>query len=145
MIHYCICACVCDLRCGYRGGYCEAVNIDPDVKVQLMKSLSAKLCPTVSGQVSHPSLATVSPAWHNTTSAISRKSLLFFVSILHLNLVINNICQSVGSYIHAVILMYISLQAAMDVVVNPPRPGEPSYDLFVKVTFPFSCNCFKAV
>jgi len=25
------------------------------------------------------------------------------------------------------------LQAVMDVVVNPPRPGEPSYDLFMKV------------
>ena len=27
---------------------------------------------------------------------------------------------------------YIS-QAVMDVVVNPPKPGEPSYDLFIKV------------
>ena len=61
-------------RCGFRGGYCEAVNVDPDVKAMLLKALSAKLCPTVSGQ------------------------------------------------------------AAMDVVVNPPRPGEPSYDLFLKVT-----------
>jgi len=25
------------------------------------------------------------------------------------------------------------LQAVMDVVVNPPRPGEPSYDLFMKL------------
>ena len=39
------------VRCGYRGGYCEVVNLDPDVKVQLFKSISAKLCPTVSGQV----------------------------------------------------------------------------------------------
>ena len=59
-------------ECGYRGGYCEAINLDPEVKVQLLKSISAKLCPTVSGQ------------------------------------------------------------AAMDVVVNPPKPGEPSYDQFVK-------------
>jgi alanine transaminase len=37
-------------ECGYRGGYCEAINLDPDVKLQLVKSISAKLCPTVSGQ-----------------------------------------------------------------------------------------------
>jgi len=45
--------------CGYRGGYCEVVNLDPDVIVQLFKSISAKLCPTISGQsamdaVAHP-------------------------------------------------------------------------------------------
>ena len=39
------------VRCGYRGGYCEVINLDPDVKFQLFKSISAKLCPTVSGQV----------------------------------------------------------------------------------------------
>lgn len=27
----------------------------------------------------------------------------------------------------------ISFQTAMDVVVNPPRPGEPSYELFMQV------------
>lgn len=59
-------------ECGFRGGYCEAVNLDPDVKYQLVKSISAKLCSSVSGQ------------------------------------------------------------AAMDVVVNPPRPGEPSYELYKK-------------
>jgi alanine transaminase len=37
-------------ECGYRGGYCEVINMDPEVKVQLIKSISAKLCPTVSGQ-----------------------------------------------------------------------------------------------
>jgi len=37
-------------ECGYRGGYCELINIDKDVKLQLIKSISAKLCPTVSGQ-----------------------------------------------------------------------------------------------
>lgn len=59
-------------ECGYRGGYCEVINMDPEVKVQLIKSISAKLCPTVSGQ------------------------------------------------------------SAMDVVVNPPVPGEPSYEKFDK-------------
>jgi len=59
-------------ECGFRGGYCEAVNMDPDVKAMLLKAISAKLCPTISGQ------------------------------------------------------------AAMDVVVNPPKKGEPSYDLFIK-------------
>jgi alanine transaminase len=39
-------------ECGYRGGYCEVINMDPEVKLQLIKSVSAKLCPTVSGQVS---------------------------------------------------------------------------------------------
>jgi len=38
-------------ECGYRGGYCEVVNLDPDIKNQLIKSVSVKLCPTVSGQV----------------------------------------------------------------------------------------------
>ena len=42
--------CVFD-RCGYRGGFCELINIDPEVRVQFNKSISAKLCPTVSGQV----------------------------------------------------------------------------------------------
>jgi alanine transaminase len=59
-------------ECGYRGGYCEVVNMQPDVRTQLVKSISAKLCPTVTGQV------------------------------------------------------------AMGVVVNPPKKGEPSYDLFEK-------------
>ncbi|ESO08006.1 hypothetical protein HELRODRAFT_185412 [Helobdella robusta] len=58
-------------ECGYRGGYCELINIDPEVKYHLLKSLSAKLCPSVTGQ------------------------------------------------------------AAMGVVVNPPRPGEPSYRQFI--------------
>jgi alanine transaminase len=57
-------------ECGYRGGFCEAVNLDPEVRAMLLKSLSAKLCPTISGQ------------------------------------------------------------AAMAVVVNPPKPGEPSYEQF---------------
>jgi len=58
-------------ECGIRGGYAEVVNMDPDVKAMLLKSISAKLCPTVIGQ------------------------------------------------------------ACMDVVVNPPKPGEPSYETFM--------------
>ena len=38
-------------ECGFRGGYGEIVNLDPDVKKMLLKSISAKLCPTVLGQV----------------------------------------------------------------------------------------------
>merc|ERR1711936_564748 len=57
-------------ECGIRGGYAEVVNMDADVKAMLMKSISAKLCPTVIGQT------------------------------------------------------------CMDVVVNPPRPGEASYEEF---------------
>ena len=38
-------------RCGFRGGYCEAINFDPEVKLQLLKSLSTKLCSSVAGQV----------------------------------------------------------------------------------------------
>lgn len=59
-------------ECGFRGGYAEAINFDPDVKAMLVKSISAKLCSSVSGQ------------------------------------------------------------AVMDVVVNPPQPGEPSYEVFKK-------------
>lgn len=59
-------------ECGFRGGYCEVINLDPAVKAMQVKSISAKLCSSVSGQT------------------------------------------------------------AMDVVVNPPKPGEPSYELFIK-------------
>jgi len=37
-------------ECGARGGYVEVINMDPEVKVQLEKFISAKLCSTVSGQ-----------------------------------------------------------------------------------------------
>uniref|UniRef100_A0A2Z5RE46 alanine transaminase n=1 Tax=Reticulitermes speratus TaxID=60591 RepID=A0A2Z5RE46_9NEOP len=58
-------------ECGLRGGYTEVVNLEPDVKAMLFKSISAMLCPTVLGQ------------------------------------------------------------SVMDVVVNPPMPGEPSYEQYV--------------
>jgi alanine transaminase len=38
-------------ECGIRGGYAELVNFDPEVQSMLLKSISAKLCPTVIGQV----------------------------------------------------------------------------------------------
>lgn len=57
-------------ECGLRGGYTEVLNMCPEVKAILLKSISAMLCPTILGQV------------------------------------------------------------AMDVVVNPPRPNEPSYKQF---------------
>lgn len=38
-------------ECGIRGGYTEVINLDPDVKAMLLKSVSAALCPTVLGQV----------------------------------------------------------------------------------------------
>ena len=28
-------------------------------------------------------------------------------------------------------------QVCMDAIVNPPKPGEPSYDLFIKVIYQF--------
>ncbi|XP_076012208.1 alanine aminotransferase 2 [Genypterus blacodes] len=59
-------------ECGFRGGYMEVLNMDPDVTTQLVKLLSVRLCPPVSGQ------------------------------------------------------------AAMDVIVNPPRVHEPSYAQFTK-------------
>ncbi|CAL8292893.1 unnamed protein product [Lota lota] len=59
-------------ECGFRGGYMEVVNVDPEVKAQLTKLVSVRLCAPVSGQ------------------------------------------------------------ALMDVVVNPPQPGEPSYATFTK-------------
>ena len=51
----------------------EVMNLDPEVRAQMVKLLSVRLCPPVSGQ------------------------------------------------------------AAMDVIVNPPRPEEPSYPRFLKV------------
>jgi len=59
-------------ECGLRGGYSEVVNMDNSVKAMLLKSISAKLCPTVLGQ------------------------------------------------------------AAMDCVVDPPKPSDASYELFIK-------------
>lgn len=38
-------------ECGLRGGYTEVINLDPEVKAMLLKSISAMLCPTVLGQV----------------------------------------------------------------------------------------------
>ncbi|XP_067130690.1 alanine aminotransferase 2-like isoform X2 [Centruroides vittatus] len=37
-------------ECGLRGGYCEIVNVLPTVMEVLVKSISAKLCPSVMGQ-----------------------------------------------------------------------------------------------
>ncbi|RWS09561.1 alanine aminotransferase 2-like protein [Dinothrombium tinctorium] len=59
-------------ECGLRGGYCELLNFDPDVKAMFFKMLSARLCSSVLGQI------------------------------------------------------------AMDCVVKPPEPGDPSYDLHEK-------------
>ncbi|XP_051554689.1 alanine aminotransferase 2-like isoform X1 [Myxocyprinus asiaticus] len=57
-------------ECGFRGGYMEVVNMDPEIKTQLEKLLSVRLCPPLAGQV------------------------------------------------------------AMDVIVNPPQPEEPSFNQF---------------
>ncbi|XP_038819711.1 alanine aminotransferase 2-like isoform X1 [Salvelinus namaycush] len=59
-------------ECGFRGGYMEVINMDPEVKDQLTKLVSVRLCPPVPGQ------------------------------------------------------------ALMDLVVNSPQPGEPSYTTFMK-------------
>nr|XP_048290606.1 alanine aminotransferase 2 isoform X2 [Myodes glareolus] len=59
-------------ECGYRGGYMEVINLHPEIKGQLVKLLSVRLCPPVSGQ------------------------------------------------------------AAMDIVVNPPVPGEESFEQFIR-------------
>jgi len=59
-------------ECGIRGGYAEVINMCPQVKAMLLKSISAQLCPTTIGQ------------------------------------------------------------ACMDAVVNPPKQGDPSYNLWLK-------------
>ncbi|KAM6125781.1 alanine aminotransferase 1 [Pterocles gutturalis] len=38
-------------ECGLRGGYVEVVNMDPEVKQQLAKLVSVRLCPPVIGQI----------------------------------------------------------------------------------------------
>ncbi|NXD87661.1 ALAT2 aminotransferase, partial [Halcyon senegalensis] len=58
-------------ECGFRGGYVEVVNMDPEVQQQLVKLVSVRLCPPVPGQI------------------------------------------------------------LLDVVVNPPQPGDPSYERFM--------------
>ncbi|KAM4606784.1 alanine aminotransferase 2-like [Polymixia lowei] len=37
-------------ECGFRGGYMEVINLDPDVKAQLTKLVSVRLCAPVPGQ-----------------------------------------------------------------------------------------------
>lgn len=39
------------LRCGLRGGYMEVINLDPEVKAQLTKLVSVRLCSPVHGQI----------------------------------------------------------------------------------------------
>ncbi|NWX78810.1 ALAT2 aminotransferase, partial [Alca torda] len=58
-------------ECGFRSGYVEVVNMDPEVKQQLAKLVSVRLCPPVSGQI------------------------------------------------------------LLDAIVDPPKPGDPSYELFI--------------
>ena len=77
-------------ECGIRGGYAEIVNMDTAVMAMLQKSISARLCPTVLGQVS--------------------------VNIL--------LCHKAN--------IFLSHQACMDLVVNPPKQGEPSYDSWLQ-------------
>lgn len=37
-------------ECGFRGGYVEVVNMDPEVQQQMLKLMSVRLCPPVPGQ-----------------------------------------------------------------------------------------------
>ncbi|KAM3593472.1 uncharacterized protein V6R79_013645 [Siganus canaliculatus] len=37
-------------ECGFRGGYMEVINMDPEVRAQLIKLVSVRLCPPVPGQ-----------------------------------------------------------------------------------------------
>ncbi|KTF82368.1 hypothetical protein cypCar_00022786 [Cyprinus carpio] len=37
-------------ECGFRGGYMEVINMDPEVKAQMVKLLSVRLCPPLAGQ-----------------------------------------------------------------------------------------------
>uniref|UniRef100_A0A671L7S0 alanine transaminase n=1 Tax=Sinocyclocheilus anshuiensis TaxID=1608454 RepID=A0A671L7S0_9TELE len=37
-------------ECGFRGGYMEVINMDPEVKAQLTKLVSVRLCPPAPGQ-----------------------------------------------------------------------------------------------
>ncbi|KAM7036703.1 alanine aminotransferase 1 [Passerculus sandwichensis] len=57
-------------ECGLRGGYMEVVNLHPEVKAELIKLVSVRLCPPVPGQM------------------------------------------------------------ILDAIVDPPKPGEPSYERF---------------
>ncbi|GAB1604840.1 alanine aminotransferase 2-like [Argonauta hians] len=38
-------------ECGVRGGYCELVNIDPEAMKIILKNITARLCPSVLGQI----------------------------------------------------------------------------------------------
>uniref|UniRef100_A0AAZ3RJB0 Alanine aminotransferase 1 n=1 Tax=Oncorhynchus tshawytscha TaxID=74940 RepID=A0AAZ3RJB0_ONCTS len=40
----------CTTWCGFRGGYMEVINMDPEVKLQLTKLVSVQLCPSITGQ-----------------------------------------------------------------------------------------------
>ncbi|NXI54971.1 ALAT2 aminotransferase, partial [Chloroceryle aenea] len=66
-------------ECGFRGGYVEVVNMDPEVQQQLVKLVSVRLCPPVPGQI------------------------------------------------------------LLDAVVDPPQPGDPSYERFMTVRDGMGC------
>ncbi len=71
------------LRCGFRGGYMEVINMDPEVKAQLIKLVSVRLCPPVPGQAlldlvvnppqpDEPSYTTFMKVWEKHTKHSSR-------------------------------------------------------------------------
>ena len=81
-------------RCGFRGGYCEVVNLDPAVKAMLLKYLSAKLCPNVPGQVRHLEGSTLCLVFFNVSPVYLNDSCHVFHSYkqmtkLDCNFVIN--------------------------------------------------------
>ncbi|KAI7797364.1 putative alanine aminotransferase 1, partial [Triplophysa rosa] len=74
-------------ECGFRGGYMEVVNLDPDVKAQLTKLVSVRLCPPVPGQAlldvvvnppqpHEPSYNTFIKERSDTLSALAEKAIM---------------------------------------------------------------------
>lgn len=85
-------------ECGLRGGYAEILNMDPEVKANYLKAISAMLCPTVLGQaalycvVNPPKQGEPSyNQWTCEKDAVleALKVVLFLSTTVYLNLKIN--------------------------------------------------------
>lgn len=106
-------------ECGRRGGYFECVNLSEEVMEQVYKMASVSLCPPVSGQVS------VRP--HSLSLSLLGASLL----PPHLPL------QASTPLLYLLLVVPPAdhpTQIGVDLLVSPPKPGDPSYPLWERQT-----------
>ncbi|KHN77825.1 Alanine aminotransferase 1 [Toxocara canis] len=129
-------------ECGMRGGYAELVNWDPDVFTMFKKMISAKLCSTILGQVVYGNVDKVvmfciSSVTHELASFHSVSKGYMgecgmrggYAELVNWD---PDVFTMFKKMISAKLCSTILGQTVLDCVVNPPRPGDPSYDLWLK-------------